>query len=95
MSNDDKKLLAELTPECARALGWDPKSYPLAIAGSVFGLYVADLTMLVLELKELRAKQDAESKPAPPPKAAGHATATPAVLPDPIRPPNAPPVVFA
>lgn len=93
LSGDDKELLAELTPACAQAMGVDLRQYPLAVAASVLGLYVTDLTLLVLELRDLVAKQ--EEKSAPPAPAAAPAATPPAALPDPSRPPNAPAIVHA
>lgn len=58
MSADDKALLAELSPACCEAAGFNPRHYPLATAGSIFGLYVTDLALLVMELRGMKAERN-------------------------------------
>jgi hypothetical protein len=56
MHPDDKALLADLSPDVLRSLGYDPRHYPLTVAASIMGLYATDLWLLVLELKALQQK---------------------------------------
>ena len=57
MREDDKKLIAELTPDAARAAGIDLRHYPITVLGGVVGLYVCDLYLIVQELKDMEAKR--------------------------------------
>lgn len=57
MRDDDKKLIAELTPDAARAAGIDLRNYPLTVLGGVLGLYICDLNLIVQELRDMERKR--------------------------------------
>lgn len=96
MSSADKEVISETIPACFQASGADLRKYPFWVLGGVLGMYATDLTLLVMELREMKKEKLAkEAERAPTPAAAGQDSAPPVALPDPPRPAGAPPVLNA
>ena len=75
-----KNLMVETSPEVARILGLSPEHFPLGVFFGALGLWGTNLTLTVMELRELRKAPKPEKKPEPESKPAQTTIKTP-VLP--------------
>lgn len=91
LSLDDKKIISDISPDLLAAFGVDPKNYPLTVALSIVGLHATSLLMAVNELKAMRAERGVSG----PQSATPGASPTPAIVPIPPSPPNAPATIHS
>jgi len=88
--------VVDLSPECFAELGIDPRKSPLLTVGAVLGIHVANLWLVVDEMKKLALERHSMGQPVPVPvKTSLTAQRVAVALTDPPRPPNAPPEVMA
>lgn len=57
LSGDDRRLIADLSPDICAELGIDPRKFPIFVAAGILGAHATSLALAVMELRELKEKE--------------------------------------